>query len=160
MDWPKLENTEALVRNARHNARFSAIRPPIIAVVSIFLWQLSSPAVAIGWLLAMLFVERLASHARDRLINGAGHYAAIHLLTLAMMSALWVVFGFVLWLTDTELGRIAATIGLLTAALYGSLGGAARHSRGLDPVCAATERTLGAGCLALLDSLVGIASRC
>lgn len=123
MDWLKLENTEALVRNARHNARFSAVRLPIIFVVSIFLWELSAPVVAVGWLAAMVIVERFASHARDRLINGAKHFAAIHLVTLAMMSALWVVFGFVLWLTDTELGRIAATIGLLTAALYGSLAG-------------------------------------
>lgn len=160
MNWLRVGNTEALVRNARHNARFSAVRVPIIFVVSIFLWELSAPAVAIGWLLAMLAVERLASHARDRLINGASRYAAMHLLTLAMMSALWVVFGFVLWLTDTELGRIAATIGLLTAALYGSLGGAARLSRGVDPVCAAIERTLGAGCVALVDSLAGIASWC
>lgn len=123
MAWPQLENAEALVRNARHNARFGGVRLPIVTVVSGFLWQLSSPLVALIWFAAMLLVERVATLLRERLSKGAMQYALAHLMSLAAMSALWVCFGLLLWRSDTELGRIAATIGLLTTALYGALGG-------------------------------------
>lgn len=123
MAWPELDNADALVRNARHNARFGGIRLPLIVLVSGFLWQLITPAVAIIWIVAMLIVERAATYVRVKLIAGATHLAALHLFTLCVMSALWVCFGVLLWNSDTELGRIAAIIGLLTTALYGALGG-------------------------------------
>ncbi|ANP45513.1 hybrid sensor histidine kinase/response regulator [Candidatus Viadribacter manganicus] len=123
MAWPQLENAEALVRNARHNGRFGGVRLPIVTVVSGFLWQLSSPVVALIWFVAMLLVERAATLLRERLSKGAMQYALAHLMSLTAMSALWVCFGLLLWRSDTELGRTAATIGLLTTALYGALGG-------------------------------------
>ena len=123
MAWPKLDKAEALVRNAQHNARFSVVRLPLIIIVSGFLWQFYAPAVALIWAATMLAVERIATYVRNRLCQGETEFAFPHLLTLTTMSALWVCFGLLLWQSNTELGRIAATIGLLTAALYGALGG-------------------------------------
>jgi two-component system, cell cycle sensor histidine kinase and response regulator CckA len=123
MAWPKLDNTDALARNARHNARFSAVRLPLVIIVSGFLWQLVAPAVALTWAAAMLIAERVATYVRGRLARGEAEFAFPHLLTLALMSAIWVCFGLLLWRSDTELGRLAATIGLLSTALYGALGG-------------------------------------
>ena len=123
MAWPQLDNVDALVRNARHNARFASVRLPIVVIVSGFLWQLVTPTVAITWIVAMLIVERASTYARGKLIAGDTHFAALHLFTLCMMSALWACLGVVLWSSNTELGRIAAIIGLLTTAIYGALGG-------------------------------------
>jgi signal transduction histidine kinase/CheY-like chemotaxis protein len=123
MQWPQLDNAEALVLSARHNARFGAVRLPVVFIVSLFLWQLATPVTALAWLASMLIVERLATYVRGRVSNGETQLAALHLFTLGVMSALWVGFGILLWQSDTELGRIAATIGLLTTALYGALGG-------------------------------------
>jgi two-component system, cell cycle sensor histidine kinase and response regulator CckA len=123
MAWPQLDNVDALVRSARHNARFGGVRLPLIIIVSVFLWQLIAPTVAIAWIVAMIIVERTSTYARGRLIAGEAQLAALHLFTLCMMSALWVCFGVLLWVSDTEIGRIAAIIGLLTTSLYGALGG-------------------------------------
>jgi len=123
MAWPQLDNADALVRSARHNARFAGVRLPIIVIVSGFLWKLITPTVAITWIVAMLIVERASTYARGKLIAGGAHFAALHLFTLCVMSALWVCLGVVLWSSNTELGRIAAIIGLLTTAIYGALGG-------------------------------------
>lgn len=123
MAWPTLDNSEALQENARHNARFSAVRLPLIIIVSGFLWQLNTPAVAIAWTAVMLVVEGFATYVRGRLIVGQLEFGLLHVLTLAVMSGLWACLGLLLWQSDTELGRIAATIGLLTTALYGALGG-------------------------------------
>lgn len=123
MAWPQLDNAEALVRSARHNARFGGIRLPLIFIVSGFLWQLIAPAAAITWIVAMVTVERVATYVRGRLIAGETELASVHLLALCLMSALWVCFGVLLWTSNTEIGRIAAIIGLLTTSLYGALGG-------------------------------------
>ncbi|MBK8544794.1 MAG: hypothetical protein IPL62_15340 [Caulobacteraceae bacterium] len=64
MAWPQLDNVDALVRNARHNARFASVRLPIVVIVSGFLWQLMTPTVAITWIVAMLIVERASTYAR------------------------------------------------------------------------------------------------
>lgn len=123
MAWPLLDNAEALVRSARHNARFGGVRLPLIFIVSGFLWQLIAPAAAITWIVAMVIVERASTYVRGRLVAGETQLAAVHLLTLGMMSALWVCFGVLLWTSNTEIGRMAAIIGLLTTSLYGALGG-------------------------------------
>lgn len=123
MAWPQLDNVEALVRSARHNARFGGVRLPLIFIVSGFLWQLIAPVAAITWIVAMVIVERVSTYVRGRLVAGETELAAAHLLTLCMMSALWVCFGILLWTSNTEIGRIAAIIGLLTTSLYGALGG-------------------------------------
>jgi len=99
-----LDNAEALVRNARHNARFGGVRLPIIFVVSGFLWELASPVDAIAWTLAMVAVERASTLVRRKLIAGATELAAPHLFTLGLMSSLWVCFAVLLWTSNTELG--------------------------------------------------------
>ncbi|WP_395644810.1 ATP-binding protein [Terricaulis sp.] len=119
----QLHDVDALISSARHNARFSAVRLPIIIIVGAFLWQLSSPIIAIAWTVVILLVERVATFARGRLIQEQASFAALHLITLAAMSVLWVLLGVLLWASNTEVGRMAAIIALLTTALYGVLAG-------------------------------------
>ncbi|MBK8544485.1 MAG: hypothetical protein IPL62_13610, partial [Caulobacteraceae bacterium] len=123
MAWPQLDNVDALVRSARHNARFGGVRLPLIIIVSVFLWQLIAPTVAIAWIVAMIIVERTSTYARGRLIAGEaqlGGAALVHSLHDVCAGS---GFGVLLWVSDTEIGRIAAIIGLLTTSLYGALGG-------------------------------------
>lgn len=119
----EISNFQALVRNAQHNARFAWVRLPVIVIVAGFIWRLCGAEIALLWLATMLSAERVAVHLRNRIISGDPSAAYPHLISLGIMSALWVCFGVLVWNSNTELGRIAACIGLLTTALYGALGG-------------------------------------
>lgn len=119
----EISNLQALVRNAQHNARFAWVRLPVIAIVAGFVWRLCGAEIALTWLSVMLLTERISAYCRTRLSLGDAKFAYPHLISLAVMSGLWVCFGVLVWSSDTELGRIAACIGLLTTALYGALSG-------------------------------------
>ena len=117
-------DVDALVKNAQHNSRFAWVRVPIVVVVASFVWTLCGPMPGFVWTAAILGVEFIAASMRARLIGGATAFATWHLMSLGMMSLLWVAFALLLWPTSGELGRTAAIIGLLTTALYGALSGA------------------------------------
>ena len=119
----EISNFQALVRNAQYNARFAWVRLPVIVIVAGFVWRLCGAEIALVWLAAMLLAERVSVHLRNRIISGDPNAALAYLISLGIMSALWVCFGVLVWNSNTELGRIAACIGLLTTALYGALGG-------------------------------------
>ena len=116
-------DVDALGRNAQHNARFAWLRLPVILVVAGFVWMLCGPVAGLLWTGAIIIVERASTVLRARLIGGASELAVWHLASLAAMSLLWVTFGALLWSAQSELGRVAAIIGLLTTALYGALSG-------------------------------------
>ena len=140
-------HVSTLEQSARLNARIGWIRLPIVFAFGGMIVGLADSGLGLGWLLAMLVVERATTWTRLRLAAGEQQLRRPYLAAIGLISMMWVGAAILLWNADTEVARMAATVCLLVTALAGIVGGQK------DRVVSALLLTPPLGALLLLLSL-------
>lgn len=113
----------ALDQSARLNARIGWIRLPIVFAFGGMIIGLADSALGLGWLAAILLVERATTWIRLRVAAGEARLRTPYLIAIGVISLLWVAPAVLLWNADTEVARMAAIVCLLITALAGVVGG-------------------------------------
>ena len=140
-------HVSTLEQSARLNARIGWIRLPIVFAFGGMIVGLADSGLGLGWLLAMLVVERATTWTRLRLAAGEQQLRRPYLAAIGLISMMWVGAAILLWNADTEVARMAATVCLLVTALAGIVGGQK------DRVVSALLLTPPLGALLLMLSL-------
>lgn len=110
---------DSMIRSGRQSLKSFWLRIFVSVVVSGFLFVFQTPLIAAIWLATILSAEVASAMLVGRIAETSSPWRLANVALVWVMSAIWVIFGLLLWASGDEIARIAAIVSLMTVAVYG-----------------------------------------